>query len=647
MVRLLIDLQGAQTSGSRGRGIGRYTRDLTTALAAARPGSDDIHLAWNRALVSPMDDLAIVPKRGAILTDAPYGAVARARFAADIHDVQQGINDQLLRQRIALSGSRHVLFSSLMETDEVDFVLPRHLNFAPLATSYAIVYDLIPRLFSHHYLPHESFERKYNAHLHVKTSADWLFAISERTRTDLIHELGVDPDRVVTIGAGIDLEAFQGKATPKREFLDRLGLTRAFLFFLGGDEFRKNIDGLVEAFACLPKARRLGLQVLIAGPVSAKKVAALKAMAATAHIPEDALIFGQFMTHEDLLQAYKSCVMTVVPSLYEGFGLPVLEAMANHSTVIASDNSSLSEILTDRDFLFDATRPRDIARRIEFILDHPQAAQTLNATYKSTLAGFTWKNVGTRVLETMDRVEVLDARRATASRPRQSRMESLDFVIAGPVAGPCADALRLIARDQALRVFCCEGDRAALPALPALIEDIGNIAFRGERRMPVTSFISGFERLLEHAKHVALHDHLLIIDKDAARDLVVRLDKPASPLTAKQARAQRTVEAALDRLGMAHGLWLYHEGDLRLVKGPNETLCRDSLVRALKSKVQAATPEAIFMKLETEWQRFGLANPFALAAALKDLMAGHRQAAGLARVTSVQASVARFETRRL
>ncbi len=647
MVRLLIDLQGAQTSGSRGRGIGRYTRDLTTALAAARPGHDDIHLAWNQALVSPMDDLALVPKRGATLTDAPYGAVARARFAADIHDVQHGINDQLLRHRIALSGSRHVLFSSLMETDEPDFVLPRHLNFAPLATSYTIVYDLIPRLFSHHYLPHESFERKYNAHLHVKTSADRLFAISERTRLDLIKELGIDPDKVVTIGAGIDLESFQGKATPKRDFLDRLGLTRPFLFFLGGDEFRKNIDGLVEAFACLPKARKLGLQVLIAGPVSAKKMAALKTMAATGHIPEDALIFGQFMAHEDLLQAYKSCVMTVVPSLYEGFGLPVLEAMANHSTVIASDNSSLSEILTDRDFLFDATRPRDIARRIEFILDHPQAAQGLHASYKSTLAGFTWKNVAARVLETMEGVEALEAQRTIANRSRQSQPESLDVVIAGPIAQPCLDALRLITRDQALRLFCSEADRAALTMLPALIEDIGNIESRGGRCTPVTSFISGFTHLLESAEHFALHDHLLIVDKDAAKGLIACLNKPVSPMTAKEARTQRKISAALDRVGMAHGLWLYHEGSLRLAKGPNETLCHDRLAAALKSKPQPATPEAICMRLEREWRRFGLTSPFALAAALRDLIAGHRHTGGLVRAISLQASVARFETRRL
>lgn len=470
MVSLFVDLQGAQTEGSSRRGIGRYTRDMVRALLRSKE-LEQLYLGWNNALTSPVADFSEASVYAEVIS-APYGVHRRSRYARSIYDLQREVNDTFFRQALAHSRCKHVLFSSLMETDETNFMLPRHLNFSPFSTSYGIVYDIIPYLYPDPYLRLPSDAAKYEAHLRVKLGADRLLAISETTRLDLIRHLGIDPDRVVTIGAGVEPSAFEGRATDERDFRNGFGLTRPFLFFLGGDEFRKNLPGLIRALPYLPKARRDTLQLLVAGAVADENKAAFMTLAQAGGLPEDAIRFGQFLTHEALLAAYRYSLLTVIPSHYEGFGLPVLEAMACGAAVVASGNSSMSEILTDRDFLFDSTSPQDIASRIEYALTHPQHVEALRASYAAILANHGWQRVAERILDTFRAVE--SGQNQTRSARRKPAIPC-DIVMCGAPSPDVAAALLGLMHTTSLRVFAPGADEERFGVLTAYVERLSHL----------------------------------------------------------------------------------------------------------------------------------------------------------------------------
>lgn len=629
MMNLYFDMQGAQTEGSRRRGIGRYTRDLANALIkASGPRLRSLDLAWNTALHCPLPELNVSCGEGFVVS-SPYGAMTRPRFTHDFYDLHQCINDRLLRHSHARSRCDHILFSSLMETEEVDFVLPQTLNFGPLATSYAIVYDIIPWLYPNNYLPDPGRLQQYKAHLNVKLSADVLFSISEYTRQDLIRHLKIAPDRVYTIGSGIDLAAFQGSRTPRDEFLTANGLYKPFLFFLGGDEFRKNLGGFVEALLRLPQDYKQGLQVLIAGRVTENRKNTFLSKLYDGGWPEDSLRFVDFMSEPDLLQAYSACAMTVVPSIYEGFGLPVLEAMACEAPVIASGNSSMSEILKTEAFLFDGNNPDDIANKIIFVLQNPEAVAQLKKTYAAILAGHSWQKVVERTLdafaqesEKKQRAHIW-ARQLHAPRP-------LDIAFWGNPPQVGYDLVDRLCAANPVMLYADKAHMADLANSPCPVLDLKSLHRDQSRSTPVISLVTTADGLTALLALSAASENLLVVPQGLLDSLSERAD----------GAAKRLKEA----LPSFHNIWILNDEAITPSIPAGQTEKGELRFSPLSTSFDLSS-DCLLHLLGMEIELFETSNPRQQANEFKDLLEKFGKAASFSKPVSELASISRFERR--
>ena len=419
-MRLVIDLQGAQGSNAK-RGIGRYSRELALAMVRA-PRQHDVVVALNGAMLETAEDLlarfsAFLPPShlrswfSAPASAGPYAAqaarVVRAQFLASL---QPDI----------------VHVSSIFEGlgDEAVTFSPPGLERLPLVGT---CYDLIPLIRHKEYLegqgvlvPHR---RWYYAGLHEMFLAEGLLAISESSRQEAITHLGFDAGKVSNIQAGIG-PAFRPPELDKAAAAARLaryGVQAPYILFVGAGDPRKNEQGFIEAYVRLPAELRALHQLVLVGHVDEGRLRQLLADAGTS--PEKLRIVP-FVQEDDLPVLYGNCAVFVFPSLHEGFGLPAAEAMACGAPVIASNTSSLPEVVGLDEALFDPARPTEIAECMARALREPELRHRLSAHGLQQARRFTWEACAERAWDALEQIQDRRVRqghgRVTALQPLPS-----------------------------------------------------------------------------------------------------------------------------------------------------------------------------------------------------------------------------------
>lgn len=425
-MKLLLDLQGAQ-SQSRQRGIGRYTLALSRALLEQAAPQHDVRLLFNTRFEQPTDALI-----------ATLGQHARPERRVML-DVPEGIRAQpggnpWLRQAAART-MRHALehhdadvvwFSSMLEGYNDDALLPD----APPAgmACVATLYDLIPLHNAEAYLGHPRVREWYEQSVQLLRRCDLLLAISGWVRQDAIERLKLPADRVVNIGAAVG-ESFRAPApnpAASAALHRRHGIVRPYVLYNGGFDARKNVARLIEAFAALPEPLRAQHQLVIVGRASEEERVPLDAAMRRAMLPAQSLVYTGFVSDEDLIRLYAECALFVFPSLYEGFGLPPLEAMACGAPVIASHTASLPEVIDRHDALFDPGRVDSICERMTKALGDSDFNAELRRYAKQRAASFSWNVVADRALEAIQAlVEQHPSPRAPAAPSTDPRIISV------------------------------------------------------------------------------------------------------------------------------------------------------------------------------------------------------------------------------
>jgi glycosyltransferase involved in cell wall biosynthesis len=211
-----------------------------------------------------------------------------------------------------------------------------------------VVHDIIPKLFPE-YL-NNARKRWYQRLIErAIVRASILIAVSEHTKRDMVEHLGLSAERIIVERPAIDpLFALPQSEGEIARVLTKYGLQHGFLYAGGGLEKRKNIEGLLRAYALLVKQKSSAElpMLVISGrllPQLAPLVTDAEKLVGELDLLARVKLLG-FVEQEDLPALYRSSVCFVFPSLYEGFGLPVLEAMTSGTPVITSKVSSLSEV---------------------------------------------------------------------------------------------------------------------------------------------------------------------------------------------------------------------------------------------------------------------------------------------------------------
>jgi glycosyltransferase involved in cell wall biosynthesis len=265
-----------------------------------------------------------------------------------------------------------------------------------------MVHDLAFRLFPET-APHtdERWRRRFRRWL---DDAARLLVPSGATGRDLIDLYGVDPERVDVVHHGVDADAF--RPAPDRavaEVRRRFGIAGPYLFFVGGIEPRKNLAGLVRAFAGLGEGVSL---VIAGGPVRwfPKAAADLESQIAALPSPiRERVVRTGYVSDADRLALLTGATAFVYPSRYEGFGMPVLEAMACGVPVLTSDVSSLPEVAGDAALLVDPDDTEGLAAAMREVLDDVDLAERLSASGLVRAAEFTWMRTAKQTAQTFRR----------------------------------------------------------------------------------------------------------------------------------------------------------------------------------------------------------------------------------------------------
>jgi glycosyltransferase involved in cell wall biosynthesis len=242
-------------------------------------------------------------------------------------------------------------------------------------------------------------------------------AVSEFTKRELVSAYGIDPDHVTVIPNGVDREHFFPRGRPEVEAVtSRLGIHQPYVLMTGTIEPRKNVVGLLEAFGALPAGLRDSHALVLAGGKGwldeeiHRRAAALRSSGAE-------LVQPGYVDSTDLPALYSGAAAFVLPSHYEGFGIPVLEAMACGAPVITSRNGALPEVAGDAAILVGTRDHGELAAAIERVLSDPRLGSDLRARGLERATRFSWEASARALLELIRR-SVAGSRSTGGNDPR-------------------------------------------------------------------------------------------------------------------------------------------------------------------------------------------------------------------------------------
>ncbi len=234
--------------------------------------------------------------------------------------------------------------------------------------------------------------------------ASRILAVSQAAARDVVRAFGVPEAKVTVIHNALD-ERFASEPYPAGEesrMLERHAVNGPFLLYAGNIRPHKNLTRLIEAFAIVKGELRShpqlsGLKLLVIGDELGRH-ADLRRAVVRARVREDVRFLG-FVEHQVLRVFYARASAFVFPSLYEGFGLPPLEAMAHGTPVVTSNVSSLPEVCGDAAVLVDPEKVFDIARGIQQALTDAELRRQLIARGQIRVQQFSWAHAAKQIRE--------------------------------------------------------------------------------------------------------------------------------------------------------------------------------------------------------------------------------------------------------
>ena len=229
--------------------------------------------------------------------------------------------------------------------------------------------------------------------------ADLTFTASESERAELLARAPIDPSTVVAVHHGVDHDRFFPAERPdetRARVHARLGVEGRYVLYVSNHQRKKNTEGLVDAFAEV--AREDPSVVLVLTGRGGRSFDLVEALIAKHGLEERVRVLGH-VPDDDLPDLYRAAAAFALPSLHEGFGIPVLEAMACGTPVLASDVYALPEVCGDAAELVDPYDTPAIARGLRRVLSDPERAEELRRRGLERAAMFTWRRSAERHLE--------------------------------------------------------------------------------------------------------------------------------------------------------------------------------------------------------------------------------------------------------
>jgi glycosyltransferase involved in cell wall biosynthesis len=351
-------------------GIGTYIQNLASALSL-------IHAPHSFTLLVSTDDFGrINSPEGWLKQKCDYGKYSVGEIA--------------FLGRIARSAKVDLFH-------EPHYTLPAGLRGGSVVTIHDLIHLKMPQYFS-------GLQRRYASAMirHAVKHAGAVIAVSQNTKEDILDTFNVDEETVSVVHHGIRL-AF--RRLEDRGSVDKFrkshGLEHPYVLYVGNVKPHKNIPRLLAAFSQV-RARHPDVDLVFAGG-SCLRDSALLDQSRHLGITEAIHDLHQ-LSESDLVSAYNGAEVVVLPSLYEGFGFPALEAMACGTPAVVSNAGALPEIVGEAAILIDPTNSEELADAIVGVLDDSEKRSQLIKKGTVRAGGFTWETTGRQTLTIYEKV---------------------------------------------------------------------------------------------------------------------------------------------------------------------------------------------------------------------------------------------------
>ncbi|WP_138755239.1 glycosyltransferase [Paenibacillus sinopodophylli] len=395
-MRMLIDVQTLYTD-EKNRGIGVYTYN------------------WLKSLIQHDDSIRffLMRKKNNVwqFTFISKHIHFDSRLDQDQYWEEANIEQFVINNNIDI-----VHFTSpLMFDIEVPI-----LKINNVKTSY-LMYDLIPIVMKKQYYDRwpSQIQKEYDRKLKVLQTADVILTISEASKRDIVMILKVDPNKIKVIYASTDEELYtEARTGNELKILDEeLSLKKPFIYSLTGYDPRKNNKGLIQAFSEVIKSDD-NVKLVISGIKNQNEKEELYNFASEHGIIEDRITFLGFVSRECLLSLYKECNVFIFPSLYEGFGLPVLEAMRVGAPVISTKSSSIVEVAEEAAILVDPDDHKELAKSITLMLSDVEISSRYSQLGIVQSKKFVWNKITSMSLNLFKEVTAFALSSTSSNKPR-------------------------------------------------------------------------------------------------------------------------------------------------------------------------------------------------------------------------------------
>ena len=423
-MRIIIDMQGAQSISST-RGIGRYTCSIVESMARNKKGHE-LFIVFNGLFPDTIEPLKTllspyIPEENF----KTWLAVGPVDSMPPENNTRRAIAEIMRETFMASLQPDMVLITSMVEGfgDNAVHSIGNTPWDIPVAT---IFYDVIPLILSDMYLAgNPQFKKVYLEKVAHLRNTKLLLAISDSARNEAIQYLSKHEDHVANISGAADAQftKITISENEKQKLHQKLNIHKPFLMYSGGSDDRKNQRKLIDAYALLPKEIRDQYQLVLAGGLPDFHKIQFEEHISSRGLNDSQVIITGRISDADMLMLYNLCALYVFPSLHEGFGLPVLEAMSCGAPVIGSDVSSIPEVIGNPDALFDPNSAVLMSTKIQTILCNPLQIEALKSHAIEQVKKFTWDISGVRALSAMQ-ASYLACQR-TQTEAQQIRPDSL------------------------------------------------------------------------------------------------------------------------------------------------------------------------------------------------------------------------------
>ena len=426
MLEVMIDLQGLQTE-SRFRGIGRSISEILNQLIKTE---NDIrwHFLINSALYETVEDVIHGYKKlnSNIIFHPIQILPDSAPFIKD-NIVRNKISEQLYALYVDYINPDIILILSMFEGFIDDSVV--YTNFLSNTKKIIIIHDFIPILNPTIYFDTKPINYKnfYLNRLSQVGTASAIFVISDSVVKEVNKILPDFSGSIKNISSGVSDKFRKIENKIESNIKKKYKISNDFILYTGGYDERKNISNLLTAYSIVKNNHQLKCTLVLCGPINDYTRSEIISICKSHDISAAEIVITGHIDDCELVEFYNEAALFVFPSWHEGFGLPALEAIRCGTLVLASNMTSLPEVVGTSETLFDPFNPDQIAGLImKYFLSSNEKITLIQDQYEHSLS-FDWANTSKLIIDGLKQLPTLEKNKTVQSwQEKVHRLNQLD-----------------------------------------------------------------------------------------------------------------------------------------------------------------------------------------------------------------------------